>query len=204
MPKALIGKKLGMTQIFNEKGKVIPLTLVEVGPCFVLQVKTEEKDGYAALQIGFGQKKQANKPMTGHLKNSGSNPARIIREVDVSDDHEYKPGDVLNVGLFSGGDKIDVVGTSKGRGFQGVVRRYGFRGGKKTHGSMFHRSPGSIGASAYPSRVFKGRKLPGRMGGKRVTVQNLEVVTVDEKQNLLGIRGAIPGPSGGYVIIRKR
>jgi large subunit ribosomal protein L3 len=204
MPSGLIGRKIGMTQMFDDAGNMVPLTLIEAGPCRVLQIKTVETDGYSALQLGFGKKKSAKKPTEGHLKKTNSSPVKVIREVGVPEEAEFKPGDELKVSMFEIGEEVDVIGDSKGRGFQGVMRRHNFKGGKQTHGSMFKRAPGSIGMSATPSRVFKGKKMPGQMGAKRNTVRNLPVVSLDEKSNLIGIRGAVPGPVGNIVIIRKK
>jgi len=205
MVEGLIGKKIGMTQTFNDKGNVIPVTVIEAGPCTVIQMKTVEKDGYSAVQMGLVEDKEqkSNKPMAGHLKKAGINAAKIIREFHFDEGSEVKEGSQFFADIFNEGDKVSVVGISKGKGFAGVVKRWGFHGGKRTHGSMFHRRPGSTGASAYPSRVFKGKKLPGHLGDNRVTVRNLKVIQVEKDKNLLVISGAVPGASGGYVLIKK-
>ncbi len=199
----ILGRKLGMTQIFDEKGNVIPVTVVEAGPCQVVQVKTVENDGYEAVQIGFDEikkEKKVNKPMKGHFKRAGTPPYRVLKEFPMK---ELKVGDVITVERFQKGDKVHVSGISKGKGFQGVMKRHGYGGGPGSHGSMFNRAPGSIGASAFPSRVWKNKGMPGHMGNVRVTVRNLTVVDVKPEQNLLLIKGAIPGPSGGYIEVRK-
>ncbi len=200
----IFGRKLGMTQVFDDKGRVIPVTVVEAGPCRVVQVKTKERDGYEAVQIGFEEMKKAkrvNKPLAGHFKKAGVPPCRILREVRGGGD--LKVGDVVTVESFRKGDKVSASGVSKGKGFQGVMKRLGYGGGPGSHGSMFNRAPGSIGGSSFPSRVWKNTGMPGRMGGKRVTVKNLSVVDVKPEQNLILIMGALPGPVGGYVEIRK-
>ncbi len=204
--EGLIGKKLGMSQIFTEDGKAVPVTVIEAGPCFVTQVKTMDRDGYAAVQIGFDEKKQKHttKPLSGHFEKAEVAPQRILREVSVDTSEEYKLGQVYGPDVFSKGELVDVTGVSKGKGFQGVVKRYNFRGGDKTHGQSDRwRAPGSIGQSASPSRVFKGTKMGGRMGGKQKTVKNLQVVGVDTERNLLLIQGAVPGHIDGYVLIKR-
>jgi large subunit ribosomal protein L3 len=200
----IIGRKVGMTQVFNEKGEAVPATLIEAGPCPIVQVKTKEKDGYAAVQLGFGDKREKNltKPVIGQYKKSGTPVRAMLREFRVDDGAEYTAGQEIKVDLFEVGKKVDVVATSIGRGFQGTTKRHGFTGGKATHGVTTHRQPGSIGASAFPSRVIKGKRLPGRMGGKRVTMKNLQVVAVDPEQSLLVVRGSIPGPVRGFVLVR--
>ena len=202
----LIGKKVGMTSVFSVEGKSIPCTVIEAGPCVVTQVKTIEKDGYAALQLGFDDKKEKNttKPLCGHFKKAGTTPKRKLVEFSGYD-AEYKLGDVIDVTLFTETDFVDVVGTTKGKGFQGVVKRHGFGGvGEATHGQHNRqRKPGSIGACSTPSRVFKGMRMGGRMGGDRVTVQNLQVLKVIAENNLLLVKGSIPGAKGSYVIIEK-
>ena len=205
MVKALLGKKVGMTRIFGEKGRMIPVTLVEAGPCPVVQRKSSETDGYEAVQLGFGQKKpkRVTKPMQGHYAKAGVAPATVLREFRVELDAELDVGDAVTVDMFGVGERVDVVGYSKGRGFAGVIKRHGFKGGPETHGSNHHREPGSVGQAADPSRVFKNRKLPGRMGNKRVTTENLEVVHVDPEKNVLAVRGAVPGANGGVVEVRK-
>ncbi|MBN2256002.1 MAG: 50S ribosomal protein L3 [Deltaproteobacteria bacterium] len=204
MEKGLLGKKLGMTQIFWDDGDAIPVTVLEAGPCFVIQKKTKEKDGYDAIQLGFGHKKEKNvtKPLKGHMDKTGKGYFRYMREFRTASPEQYEVGQELGADLFAVGDRIDVIGTTKGRGFAGVIKRHGFHGGRATHGSMFHRAPGSIGASADPSRVFKGTRLPGQMGNKRHTVQNLIVVGVKPDQNIILVRGAVPGAKNGFVIIK--
>ncbi len=204
--EGLIGKKLGMSQIFTEDGKAVPVTVIEAGPCFVTQVKTMDRDGYAAVQIGFDEKKQKHttKPLSGHFEKAEVAPQRILREVSVDTSEEYKLGQVYGPDVFSAGELVNVTGVSKGKGFQGVVKRYNFRGGDKTRGQSDRwRAPGSIGQSASPSRVFKGMKMGGRMGGKQKTVKNLQVVGVDTERNLLLIQGAVPGRIDGYVLIKR-
>lgn len=199
----LIGKKIGMTQIFSESGTLTPVTVLEMGPCPVVQVKKEETDGYKAVQLGFMEipEKRLNKPKLGHLKRWQAPPVRHLREVRVAEG-EYEPGQTLTVEGFQVGEIVKVIAKTKGRGFQGVVKRHGFAGGKETHGVKTHDSPGSIGMSAYPARVIKGKKLPGRMGNTRKTVRNLRVVAVDAERNLLMVRGAVPGSRNGLVIVR--
>ncbi len=201
----LLAEKIGMTQIFDDKGRVIPVTLLSAGPCPVVQVKTPETDGYSALQIGFGKKREALIPkgLQGHLKKHNAAGIRSLKEVRVDDVSAYTVGQELTVALFEVGTKVDIIGVSKGRGFAGVMRRHHFTCGRETHGCVTHKQPGSIGASAYPSRVIKGKKLPGRMGGERVTVKNLNVVGVDQEQHLIWVRGSIPGPPKSTVLIRK-
>ena len=202
--KGLLGKKIGMSQVFDENGAIVPVTIIEAGPCFVTQKKTEEKDGYNAIQLGFGEarKNGVNKPMAGHLKKSGVSAIKYLREFQVSDPGEYEEGQQIDVSIFKVGDKVDVTGTSKGKGFAGAVKRHGFGGGPKTHGQSDRwRATGSVGAGSTPGRVFKGKRMPGRMGNKRVTVQNLKVALVDPDKNLLGIKGAIPGGKNGLIII---
>ena len=196
-----------MTQVFGEGGEVIPVTLVKAGPCVVVQRKTPALDGYDAVQLGLMEYVKAsriNKPSTGHLKKSGVDGVRYKKELKLRPgDDDLKTGDKILVNEFKPRDKVDAIGISKGRGFAGVVKRHGFHGGDATHGSMFHRAPGSIGASSYPSRVYPGMKMGGHMGTDRVTVRNLEIVEVDEDDNLLMVKGAIPGPNGGYVVLRR-
>lgn len=206
MIKGILGKKLGMTQVFSVDGRRIPVTVVEAGPCVVLQKKTEATDGYNALQLGFGPKKahRVNKPQMGHFKKVGKGAFAHLRELRVDSVDEYNVGDEVScAGVFEAGDIVDVTGTSKGKGYQGVIKRWNFAGGRSSHGSMFHRAPGAIGASAWPSRVFKGKKMAGQMGNQTVTTQNLEVVEIRPEQNLLLVKGAIPGPKNGLVVIRK-
>jgi large subunit ribosomal protein L3 len=207
MLTGIIGKKVGMTQVFAADGTVTPATVIKAGPCVVVQAKTADTDGYEAVQVGLVEDRPSreNKPLVGHFKKAGVPPTRVRREVTVAKGAEApKLGDqVLVNSVFNSGDRVDVIGVSRGKGFQGVMKRHNFRGGAATHGSMFHRAPGSIGASSYPSRVVKGMRAPGRMGGDRVTVRNLKVVQVDGDNNLLVVHGAIPGAPGGYVVIRK-
>jgi large subunit ribosomal protein L3 len=203
----IIGKKIGMTQVYAEDGQAIPATVLQAGPCVVVQRKAKDKDGYAAVQVGLVETrktKRVTKPIKGHFDKAGLPPCRVLREFRVEDGAEVKVGDKVSVELFAAGDKVNITGISKGKGFQGVVKRHHFRGGAATHGSMFHRAPGSIGASAFPSRVLKGMRGAGHMGSDRVTTKNLEVVRVDAGNNVLVVRGAVPGASGGYVVIRKR
>jgi large subunit ribosomal protein L3 len=208
MVTGIIGKKVGMTQVFASDGTVTPATVIKAGPCVVLQAKGTQTDGYEAVQLGLVEEVPAkvNKAIAGHYKKAGNTPpTRVRREVTLAPGGDaLKAGDqVLVTGVFKDGERVDVIGISRGLGFQGVVKRHHFRGGAATHGSMFHRAPGSIGASSYPSRVVKGMRAAGRMGGDRVTMRNLKVVRVDGDNNLLLVRGAIPGAAGGYVIIRK-
>jgi len=206
MVTGILGRKVGMTQYFREDGTVEPVTVIQAGPCVVVQAKTAARDGYEAVQLGLVEERPARvgKPMAGHYKKAGVPPTRIRREVALAPGGDpLKAGDQVLVSVFADGDRVDVIGTSRGHGFQGVVKRHHFRGGAATHGSMFHRAPGSIGASSYPSRVIKGMKAAGRMGGGQVTVRNLRVAKVDADNNLLLLRGAIPGAAGGYVIVRK-
>jgi large subunit ribosomal protein L3 len=202
----ILGKKLGMTQIYADDGTVIPVTVVQAGPCLVVQRKTVEQDGYDAVQVGLVEERPARKvgrPLEGHFKKAGVAPTRRVVEFSLGEGEDAKPGDSVNVTIFAEKDYVDVIGTSKGKGYQGVMKRHGFAGGRGSHGSMFHRAPGSIGSSAYPSRVFPGMRAGGRMGGERVTAKNLQVVKVDPEQNLLYIRGAVPGPKSGYLQIRR-
>ena len=204
MQKAIIGKKIGMTQVFDEAGKVIPVTVVEAGPCVVSQKKTVENDGYASVQIGFGDVKaqKVTKPMRGHFAKSDVAPKRVIREFRVDDIDAFNVGDLIKADVFAAGDKVDVIGTSKGKGYAGVIKRWNFQRLKESHGSgPVARHGGSIGSCSDPSRVFKGRKMAGHLGCERVTIQNLTVVKVDAENNLLAIKGAIPGPNGGTVMI---
>jgi len=204
MKKAIIGRKLGMTQIFTDKGQVIPVTVVEAGPCTVVQKKTEETDGYCSVQLSFDevQASKISKPEAGHLEKYGAAPARVLREFKLDDAMSMEPGQVVKVDTFEAGDKVDISGKSKGKGYQGVIKRHGQHRGPMAHGSKYHRSPGSMGASAYPSRVPKGKKLPGQMGNKNVTALNLEVVDVDPDENILLIKGAVPGPRGSVVVVK--
>ena len=201
--KGILGKKVGMTQIFASDGCIVPVTVIEAGPCRVVYVRETEKDGYTALQLGFDEmrkEKNVTKPLLGHFK-KGSLPAfRFLREIKMEG---LNTGDSVTVDIFNKGDKVSITGSSKGKGFQGVVKRYHYKGGPESHGSMFHRAPGSIGSSAYPSRVWKNKGLPGHMGDRRVTTRNLEVIDVKKEQNIILIKGAVPGANGGYLIIRK-
>lgn len=212
MVSGIIGRKIGMTQIFDDSGAALPATVLAAGPCVVLQRKTVERDGYDAVQLGLVEDRPAriSRPLAGHYRRSGvdTEKARLsgVREVAVAADAADgapRDGDEVDVSLFAAGDTVDVVGQSRGRGFQGVVKRHGFAGGRATHGSMFHRAPGSIGQSSYPSRVLKGMRAPGRMGGDRVTARNLRVIQVDVENNRLVVGGAVPGAPGGHVLIRR-
>ena len=201
--EGIIGKKVGMTQVFAEDGALVPVTVIQAGPCFIVQKKTADRDGYNAVQVGLVEK-VSNRRITaaqrGHFEKAGVQPVRTLAEIPYSGDANV--GDRIEVAIFKAGDHIDVVGTSKGKGFQGVVKRHHFAGGRATHGSMFHRAPGSIGASAFPSRVMKGMRMGGRMGGDQITVKNLRVAKVDAENNLLYIRGAVPGGRNGLVLVR--
>jgi large subunit ribosomal protein L3 len=206
MVEGLIGKKIGMSQRFEDDGNVVPVTIIQAGPCTVVQKKTPEKDGYLAVQLGFVEDKGRKKPakaQVGHFRKSGVPVVRKIQEVGLTDAAELKEGDQVLVDIFQVGETIHVSGTSKGKGFAGVVKRHHFAGGGAAHGSMFHRAPGSIGASSYPSRVVKGMRMGGHMGDDRVTVRNLKVVETDKDQNLLVVKGAVPGARGAYLLIRK-
>ena len=205
MQKALIGKKIGMTQIFDEKGKVVPVTVVEAGPCVVSQVKTVETDGYNAIQMGFGdvKPKHVTKPLQGHFKKADVAPKRILKEFRFDDCAAYELGQVIKADLFETGDKVDVTGKSKGKGYAGVIKRWNFQRLKETHGSgPVARHGGSMGACSTPSRVWKGKKMAGHLGAERVTVQNLSVVKIDAENNLIAVKGAVPGPNGGIVVLR--
>jgi large subunit ribosomal protein L3 len=205
--QGLIGKKVGMTQVYAEDGRAIPVTVIEAGPCVVVQRKSAPKDGYSAVQLGLVEARKVKsvpKPMKGHFEKAGLPPCRVLREFKVEAGSEVKVGDKISVELFAPGDEITIVGVSKGKGFQGVVKRHHFRGGAATHGSMFHRAPGSIGASAFPSRVLKGMRAGGHMGSERVTVRNVKVVRVDAESNTLVVKGAVPGSGGGYLVINKK
>ena len=205
MQKGIIGKKIGMTQIFDENGKVVPVTVVQAGPCVVSMKKTVENDGYAAVQLGFGDLKphKVNKPMAGHFKKSNVAPKRTLREFRFDDTDAYELGQIIKADVFAAGDKIDVTGTSKGKGYAGVIKRWNFQRLKETHGSgPVARHGGSMGACSTPSRVWKGKKMAGHLGTEKVTVQNLAVVKVDAENNLIAIKGAIPGPNGGTVVIK--
>ncbi|KAB2965911.1 MAG: 50S ribosomal protein L3 [Thermoanaerobaculia bacterium] len=204
--EGILGKKLGITQIFTEDGATVPVTVVEAGPCVVIARRTREKDGYEAVQVGLVEAKpprKVTKPMQGHFKKAGVTPTREVAEFRISGDESLAPGDQIKVSIFAEKEYVDVTGTSKGKGFQGTVKRHGFGGGRATHGSMFHRAPGSIGGSSNPSRVFPGMKGTGRMGGDRVTTKNLLVVKIDEEKNLIYLRGAVPGAPNAFVAIKR-
>jgi large subunit ribosomal protein L3 len=207
MSPGILGKKIGMTQVFRPDGQVVPVTLLKTGPCMVVQRKTAASDGYDAVQLGlleFVKPARINKPATGHLKKAGVEGAKFLREFRLNGGSgDLKAGDKVLVDQFKVKDKVDVVGISKGRGFAGVVKRHHFRGGEGSHGSMFHRAPGSIGASSFPSRVVPGMRMGGHMGNAQVTVRNLEVIDVDTEDNVLAVKGAVPGPNGGYVLVRR-
>lgn len=204
MSKNILGRKMGMTGVFTSRGKHIPVTVLEVGPCLITQIKTVDTDGYNALQLGFGSKKPSriNKPIRGHSEKSGKGGFTFFREFPVDNPEDYTLGQSIGPDVFSVGDRVDVTGTSKGRGFAGVIKRHGFHGGKKTHGSHSHRIPGSVGCSAWPAKVIKGKKMPGHYGTDRTTVRNLEIVDIRPEDNLMMIRGAIPGPKTGLVMIK--
>lgn len=207
MSPGILGKKIGMTQVFRPDGQVVPVTLLQAGPCMVVQRKTPATDGYDAVQLGLVEnikEKRINKPTAGHLKKAGAGGTRFLREIPLQGgDGDLKTGDQVLVDQFKPKDKVDVIGVSKGRGFAGVVKRHHFRGGESTHGSMFHRAPGSIGASSFPSRVLPGMRMGGHMGDAKVTVRNLEVIDVVTEDNVLVVKGAVPGPNGGYVLVRR-
>jgi large subunit ribosomal protein L3 len=206
MVTGLIGKKVGMTQLFQPDGSVQPATVLKAGPCVVAQVKTVETDGYAAAQLGLVEAKptKEDKPTQGHFKKAGVPATRVRREVSLAAGGETpKPGDQVNVSIFADGERVDVIGTSRGKGFQGVVKRHHFAGGRGSHGSMFHRAPGSIGASSFPSRVVRGMRMAGHMGSDRVTVRNLRILRIDPENNLLLVEGSVPGGPNGVVLIRK-
>jgi large subunit ribosomal protein L3 len=199
--KAILGKKIGMTQVFMDDGRAIPVTVIEAGPCKVVQSREQERDGYNALQVGFDpntKEKNVTKPMLGHFKKASVPAYRFLKEVSMEG---FKEGDDVTVEIFSVGDQVSISGTSKGKGFQGVMKRHNFKGGPASHGSMFKRAPGSIGQSAWPSRVWKNKRLPGQMGNVKVTTQNIEVVDVRKDQNLLLVKGAVPGANGNYLVI---
>jgi len=206
MISGLIGKKVGMTQILQADGTVVPVTVVQAGPCVVLQKKTVDKDGYEAVQLGFVEfikPKRVTKGMTGHFKKAGAAPVRVLREMRIEGEDSAKAGDKVLCDMFTAQERVHVIGTSKGRGFAGLIKRHHFSGGRASHGSMFHRAPGSIGASAFPSRVIKGMRMAGHLGNARVTVRNMRVERVDQENNLLYLRGAVPGPAGGYLVLEK-
>ena len=205
MTTGIIGKKLGMTQVFDAEGKVVPVTVIEAGPCTVIQRKTANSDGYDAVQIGFGRKKahRVGKPLLGHFQKSGKGTFGVLKEVRVTSESPLDVGQEIKVDIFREGDFVDVTGQTKGRGFAGVVKRWNFKGGRATHGSMFHRAPGSIGASAWPSRVIKNMKMGGQYGDERVTILNLKVVGVQADRNILLVRGAVPGAKNSLVFVRR-
>jgi len=205
MCKGLIGKKLGMTSLFSPEGNCVPVTVMEVGPCVVTQIKTQDIDGYNALQLGFGERKKnrINKPLKGHLEKSKEGGSAYLREFSVENPDEYVIGQRVTLDIFKIGELVDVSGTTKGRGFSGVIKRHGFHGGKKTHGSHSHRIPGSIGCSAWPAKVIKGKKMPGQLGNQRKTAQNLKIVDINQNQNLIMLKGAVPGATAGLVEIKK-
>jgi large subunit ribosomal protein L3 len=206
MVTGIIGKKVGMTQLFDNDGTVHPATVLKAGPCVVAQVKSAQSDGYEAVQLGLveGRPTKENKAIQGHFKKAGVPPTRVRREVKLKAGADpVKPGDQVNVSIFADGERVDVIGTSRGKGFQGVVKRHHFAGGRATHGSMFHRAPGSIGASSYPSRVVRGMRMGGHMGAARVTVRNVKILRVDAENNLLMLEGSVPGGPNGVVVIRK-
>lgn len=204
MVNGLLGKKLGMTRMFTEDGRWIDVTLVQAGPCTVVQRKTEQRDGYEAVQVGFGEVKETRttKPLLGHFKKAATTPKRVLSEFRVDAASELKPGDEIRLDMFKPGDRVDISGTSKGKGFQGVIKRHKMRGGPGGHGSMFHRAPGSIGQSADPARVYKGKRMPGHMGHVKKTIQNLEVIQVDPEKSVVVVRGAVPGANGGMLVVK--
>jgi large subunit ribosomal protein L3 len=202
--EGILGRKLGMTQIYAADGTVVPVTVIKAGPCLVVQRKTVATDGYDAVQIGLVEErpvKNVSQPKAGHFKKAGVAPVRRVAELALGADDNLNAGDEVKASIFAEKDWVDVIGTSKGKGYQGVMKRHNFAGGRASHGSMFHRAPGSIGSSAYPSRVFPGMRAGGRMGGERVTIKNLQIVKVDAEQNLIYVRGAVPGPKSGYLTI---
>ena len=203
MKKALLGRKLGMTQIFDEKGKVIPVTVIEAGPCTVVQIKTKDADGYEAVQLGFGEvkAKKVTKPKDGHFKKANVEPKKHLREFRL-DEITYNVGDELKADVFTVGESVDITGTTKGKGFQGVIKRHGQSRGPMGHGSMYHRRPGSMGPTSTPGRVFKGKNLPGHMGMEQVTIQNLEIVSVDLDKNVILVKGSVPGNKGDIIKIK--
>ncbi|MBR5236988.1 MAG: 50S ribosomal protein L3 [Clostridia bacterium] len=204
MKKAILGKKLGMTQLFGEDGVLIPVTVIEAGPCRVIQKKTAENDGYEAVQVGFLEKKEKHttKPLQGHFKKAGTGYMKYLKEFKLENAAEMNVGDEIKVDVFAEGDAVDVTGISKGKGYAGTIKRWGTHRGPMTHGSGYHRGPGSMGACSSPSRVMKGKKLAGHLGVEKVTIQNLSIVKIDAEKNILAIRGAVPGPKGGLVVIK--
>ncbi|NLO82876.1 MAG: 50S ribosomal protein L3 [Clostridiales bacterium] len=205
MDKAILGRKIGMTQVFQENGSLVPVTVIEAGPCVVTQIKTREKEGYNALQIGFSdiREKLLNKPLKGHFDRAKVPYKRYLREIRVSNVEDYKVGSEIKADIFSAGDKVDVTGYSKGKGFAGSIKRFNYGRGPESHGSKYHRGPGSLGSTTSPGRVLKGKGLPGRKGMDRVTVQNLEVIKVDPEHNLVLVKGSVPGAKGSLVMIKK-
>lgn len=203
--KSILGKKVGMTQVFTEEGIVVPVTVIEVGPVKVVQKKTVEKDGYNAIQVGYGEvkEKRVNKPLKGHFGKANAEVKRYLREIRVDNIDAYEIGQEIRADIFSVGDRVDAIGTSKGKGFQGSIKRHNQARGPMSHGSKYHRGTGSMGGSATPSRILKGKKMPGHMGHERVTVQNLEVVRVDAERNFILVKGAVPGPKGGLITIKE-
>jgi large subunit ribosomal protein L3 len=204
--QGILGRKLGMTQIFTDDGSTVPVTVVEAGPCVVLALRTKERDGYEAVQLGLVETKpprKVTKPQLGHFKKSGASPVRRLAEFAADPGESWSPGDQVKVSIFQELEWVDVVGTSKGKGFQGVIKRHNFRGGRSSHGSMFHRAPGSIGGSSNPSRVFPGMKGTGRLGGERITTKNLLVVKIDEEKNLIYLRGSVPGARNAYIALQR-
>lgn len=203
MALGLIGKKLGLTQIFSKDGRMVPVTVIQAGPCCIVQKKTIDRDGYTALQLGFGSKKSKNvsKPLQGHFKTAGTNVFAVLQEVRIDDVSPYEVGKEITLSIFKVGDKVKITGISKGKGFAGVMKRWNFKGGANTHGSMFHRAPGSIGASADPSRVLKGKRMPGHLGAEKVTVKNIEVMEIREKDNLMLVKGSVPGARNSIVTV---
>jgi large subunit ribosomal protein L3 len=203
MPRTILGRKLGMSQVWSEDDRLIPVTVIEAGPCFVSQIKTVKKDGYDAIQLAFGDVKEgrATKPETGHCSKAGLEPKKHLHEARLAEGETYKKGQKVTVDIFEVGTKVDIAGTSKGKGFAGVMKRHNFKGGPGGHGSHFHRAPGSIGMCASPSRVLRGTRMPGHMGSETVTVQKLEVIKIDSEQNLLVVKGAVPGGKNGLLVI---
>lgn len=206
MVSGLIGKKVGMSQVFDENGRVIPVTLIKAGPCVVVQIKTNERDNYEAVQLGLVENinpKRITKPLKGHLEKAGAGAVRILKEFKNSGENGVEPGQQVTVDIFDGVDKVNVTGKTKGKGYQGVIKRHGFAGGPGGHGSMFHRAPGAIGQCAWPARVFPGKRMPGQMGNRKVSVKGLKVVSIDRENNLLVVKGAVPGGRGSYLFINK-
>ena len=204
MVKGLIGRKLGMTRLFIEEGAAVPVTVIEAGPCTVVQKKTKEKDGYEALQLGFGEKKHVNRPMAGHFQAAGGGKFAVLKEFKADELEGVEAGAQVTMDIFKVGEKINVIGTTKGRGFAGVIKRHAFNGGRATHGCTTHRAPGSIGAAADPSRVFPGRRMPGHMGAAQQTVRNIEVIDVRPEYGVILVKGAVPGPNNGVVLLKKK